>query len=336
MPTGSASGAPASDAAPPRGPRGRTGRARRSVVSYSERRDSRLIPASVLPQAARSTICRRAGSVTDTGSASEAERHLARGESLAGAGSRARGGGGPPRGRASSAMPRSEGSGAGGRSSSNSKRPSPQRKRSWRCASAFVRSVFMSCGSRQVPVGDEQLAQPPLVGLLLEEGAEERLLGDQAVAHQRLADRLARVVGARPLHGAVPEGEALLRGAAGHLEDARLLPAHEPAEEVEEVEGVEVAGEAHARHGSTIRPGLGRAPGAGPGGRRGGWRCRGRRGRTPPARAWPRPPARAARARPRGRGRPGRGPAPPRPAPRRARRARGRGPGPARPSAGCS
>ena len=69
----------------------------------------------------------------------------------------------------------------------------------------------------EVPVGDEQLAQATLVGLLLEQGPEERLLGDQAVAHEGLADRLARVVGARPLHGAVAEGQPLLRGAAGHL-----------------------------------------------------------------------------------------------------------------------
>ncbi len=97
----------------------------------------------------------------------------------------------------------------------------------------------------QEPVADEDLAEAPLVGLLLEQRAEERLLVDQPVAHEGLTDRLARVVGARPLDGAVPQPELLRGRAALELEDARLPPVQGPAQEVEQVEGMEVAGEAH-------------------------------------------------------------------------------------------
>ena len=69
IPTGSPSGAPASTRSGTRTPSSHSP-AIRSVVSYSDRRDSRLIPASVFPQTARSRICRRAGFVTDTGSVS--------------------------------------------------------------------------------------------------------------------------------------------------------------------------------------------------------------------------------------------------------------------------
>ena len=57
---------------------------------------------------------------------------------------------------------------------------------------------------------------------------------------------LLRVVGVGPLQGAVAEGEALPRREAGHHEGARPLAPVDPGEEVEDVKGGEVPGEAHA------------------------------------------------------------------------------------------
>ena len=69
---------------------------------------------------------------------------------------------------------------------------------------------------------------------------------DQPVAHQRLAERLARVVRARPLQRAVAERERLAGRAPRQLQDAR--PCGGPSascEQVEDVERAQVAGEAH-------------------------------------------------------------------------------------------
>ena len=127
-PTGSPSGAPACTRPTVRTPWSHRP-AISSVVSYSERRDSRLIPASVFPWAARAAICRRAGSVIETGSTARwnvtsfvgKRRRSCLQSSL-----RWR----PSSSTGLSAMPRSEGSAANGFSSSKSKRPSPHRKRS--------------------------------------------------------------------------------------------------------------------------------------------------------------------------------------------------------------
>ena len=61
------------------------------------------------------------------------------------------------------------------------------------------------------------------------------------LAHQGLADGLARVVGERGVEQAVAEGERLLGGPALQLEAARLHAARDPVEDVGEGEGLELA-----------------------------------------------------------------------------------------------
>ena len=107
----------------------------------------------------------------------------------------------------------------------------------------------------------------------------------QAVAHQRLADGLARVVGARRLQLPVAERQPLLGGAAGQLQGSRLPAPVHPAQEVEEVEGGRGRRRSPCGSGGHDQGG-GPARGAGrPVGRPAGPRCRGRRARPSPSRA---------------------------------------------------
>ena len=186
-------------------------------------------------------------------------------------------------------------------------------------------------------VADQDLAQPTRVGLLLEERGEERLLGDVPLPDQRLPDRLARVVGARPLESAGAEGEPLLRGQAGHHEDARPLAAAHPGQEVEDVEGVEIASRSSFGQGSMIR-GRGRLGGGSVAAARAPRRparrvavSRKARGPLVPRERWP--TTARSRALQRGRRGPCRGaggPCPGRRGPRRSLPAPGRAPAPGR------
>ena len=94
-------------------------------------------------------------------------------------------------------------------------------------------------------LADEDLAEAPGVGLLAEKGGEERLLGDETVPDERLPEGFPGVVRARPLQPSFPEREALASGEPGHHEDSRPPAGLDPGEEIEEVEGGEVSGEAH-------------------------------------------------------------------------------------------
>ncbi len=96
-------------------------------------------------------------------------------------------------------------------------------------------------------VADQDHADEPAFLLLAEQGLEQLLLGDQRVADQELAEGLPRVVGPRGVDDPVLEGDALLDGAPVDLEGARLPPPRDPLQDLGEVHGAQVTGEAHGR-----------------------------------------------------------------------------------------
>ena len=202
------------------------------------------MPASVLPHAARSSTWRCCGSITCTGSAvsrNVISFEVKRERSLCHSSRRWR-----PSSRISfMSIWRSEASGCGRLLVVEVEAPvGPQEQVvEVRLGVAAQRLHELRLG--QQAVADQDLAEAALVLLLLEQRAEQHLLADQPVAHQRLADRLARVVRARPLQLAVAERQPLPGRAPRHLQDARAPAAHQPADQVEDVEGAEVAAEAH-------------------------------------------------------------------------------------------
>jgi hypothetical protein len=99
---------------------------------------------------------------------------------------------------------------------------------------------------RQDAVRHQDGAQAPPLLLLAEQGLEEVFLRDQPVAHQELAEGLPRVVRVAGLQHALAQDELLVDRLRPDVQGPGLPPLGQPAEQVQQVHGRQIAGQAHA------------------------------------------------------------------------------------------
>ena len=106
---------------------------------------------------------------------------------------------------------------------------------------------LMQGGLAERAVGHQDLAEED-VGLLLElDGFGQRLVGDQAVAHQEVAEVLLRAVGGGGDDQAVAEVDLLGEDIVVDFERTGLLAQREPLKQLFELHRLEVPNDAHDR-----------------------------------------------------------------------------------------